>query len=52
MKYAKEFLKRFGVNDCKLSKTPMAANTTIDLDASGKEVDITQYRAIIGSLLY
>jgi hypothetical protein len=30
----------------------MAANATIDSDTSGKEVDITQYRAIIGSLLY
>jgi hypothetical protein len=51
-KYAKELHKQFGVNDSKLSKTPMAANATIDSDTSGKEVDITQYRAIIGSLLY
>jgi hypothetical protein len=51
-KYAKEPLKRFRVNDSKPSKTSMAVNATIDSDASGKEVDITQYRAIIDSLFY
>jgi hypothetical protein len=40
-KYAKEFLRRFRVNDSELSKTPMTINVTIDSDASGKEVNIT-----------
>jgi Reverse transcriptase (RNA-dependent DNA polymerase) len=52
IKYVKELLKRFGVTDSKPSKTLMMTNTIIDSDASNKEVDITQYRTMIGSLLY
>ncbi|XP_078159560.1 secreted RxLR effector protein 161-like [Carex rostrata] len=34
------------------SKTPMATNANLDSDPNGTLVDITQYRAMIGSLLY
>jgi hypothetical protein len=30
----------------------MTTNVTANSDASGKEVDITQYQAMVGSLLY
>jgi hypothetical protein len=51
-KYAKELMKKFGVEDSNTSKTPMATNINLDADESGKPVDISQYRAMIGSLLY
>jgi Reverse transcriptase (RNA-dependent DNA polymerase) len=51
-KYAKELMKKFGVEDSNMSKTPMATNINLDADESGKPVDISQYRAMIGSLLY
>jgi Reverse transcriptase (RNA-dependent DNA polymerase) len=51
-KYAKELMKKFGVEDSNTSITPMATNINLDVDASGKPVDISQYRAMIGNLLY
>jgi hypothetical protein len=51
-KYAKELMKKFGVEDYNTSKTSMATNINLDADGSGKPVDISQYRAMIGSLLY
>jgi hypothetical protein len=51
-KYAKELMKKFGVEDSNTSKTPMATNINLDADESEKSVDISQYRAMIGSLLY
>ena len=51
-KYAKELVKKFGIEDSKAAKTPMATNTYLDADEAGKSVEITQYRAMIGSLLY
>jgi Reverse transcriptase (RNA-dependent DNA polymerase) len=51
-KYVKELMKKFGVEDSNTSKTPMATNINLDADESGKLVDISQYRAMIGSLLY
>ena len=35
-----------------LPKTPMATATKLDQDDSGKGIDITGYRGMIGSLLY
>ena len=51
-KYAKELVKKFGLEDSKISSTPMAQNVNLDSGPSGKAVVITQYRAMIGSLLY
>jgi Reverse transcriptase (RNA-dependent DNA polymerase) len=51
-KYAKELMKKFGVEDSNTSKTPMATNINLDADENEKSVDISQYRAMIGSLLY
>ena len=51
-KYAKELIKKFGMEESKCSPTPMATNLYLDVDEAGQPVDITQYRAMIGSLLY
>jgi hypothetical protein len=51
-KYAKELIKKFGMTESNTSKTPMATNANLDSDPNGTSVDITQYRAMIGSLLY
>ena len=51
-KYAKELVKRFGLEDSKVCNTPMATTTKLDKDDQGKNVDIKLYRSMIGSLLY
>ena len=51
-KYIKDLLKRFGLEDAKPIKTPMATNGHLDLDEGGKPVDLKLYRSMIGSLLY
>jgi hypothetical protein len=51
-KYAKELVKKFGLDDCKTSKTPMAVDANLGVDEGGRSTDIHQYRAMIGSLLY
>ncbi|XP_074342209.1 putative mitochondrial protein AtMg00240 [Apium graveolens] len=40
------------MEDSTPAKTPMATVTILDQDESGKKVDITHYRGMIGSLLY
>jgi hypothetical protein len=52
IKYAKELLKRFRTSDSKPSKTSMRTNVTVYSYASGKKVDIMQYKIMISSLLY
>jgi hypothetical protein len=51
-KYAKEFVKKFGLDDCKTNKTPIAIDANLGVDEGGRSADIHQYRAMIGSLLY
>jgi Reverse transcriptase (RNA-dependent DNA polymerase) len=51
-KYAKELVKKFDIDDCKTSKTPMAVDANLGVDEGGRSTDIHQYRAMIGSLLY
>jgi hypothetical protein len=48
----KDILKKFGMEDAKPIKTPMATNGHLDLDEGGKLVDFKLYRSMIGSLLY
>ena len=40
------------MEDSSPAKTPMATAKKLDQDESGKKVDITHYRGMIGSLLY
>ena len=52
-KYAKDLLKKFGLSEnSKTKKVPMAPGTKIELESAEPEFDSTQYRRIIGSLLY
>ena len=51
-KYTRELIKRFGLKDAKLSKTPMATTTKLDKDEQGINIDIKLYRSMIGSLFY
>jgi hypothetical protein len=45
-------LKKFGLENAKHIKTPMATNGHLDLDDGGTIVDQKLFRSIIGSLLY
>ena len=52
VKYIKEILKKFGMQDCKPIATPMCTSSSLNVDENGKAVDQKAYRGIIGSLLY
>jgi hypothetical protein len=51
-KHVNDLLKRFGMDNSKLIKTPIATNAHLDLDEGGKLVDLKLYRSMIGSLFY
>ncbi|GKD51755.1 hypothetical protein Tco_1280731 [Tanacetum coccineum] len=51
-KYNKEMLKKFGLEDSKPMKTPMSSNIKLTKDEECESVDSTNYRGMIGSLLY
>jgi hypothetical protein len=51
-KYTEDLLKRFGMKDAKLAKTPMGTDGHLDLDKGGKSVDQKTYRSMTGSFLY
>ena len=51
-KYAVEILKRFDMLECKVMATPMDSNLKLLADDLSELVDVTQYRQIIGSLMY
>ena len=52
MKYIKEMLKKFRMEDCKPVSTPMVTGCKLSKDDESKEVDQRQNRSMIGSLLY
>lgn len=51
-KYARELVKKFGLESTKHYKTPMASITKLSKDKSENEVDETLYRSMIGSFLF
>ncbi|GJS21202.1 retrovirus-related pol polyprotein from transposon TNT 1-94 [Tanacetum coccineum] len=51
-KYIKEMLKKFGLKNSKLMKTPMSSDTKLTKDEECESVDSTKYQGMIGSLLY
>ncbi|KAK0578797.1 hypothetical protein LWI29_016380 [Acer saccharum] len=51
-KYAKNLVKKFGLENAKRCDTPMSTTLKLSKDASGKSVEQTLYRGMIGSLLY
>jgi hypothetical protein len=52
MMYTQDLLKRFGMKDVELAKTPMGTDGHLDLNKGGKSVDQKAYRSMIGFLLY
>ena len=51
-KYARNLVKRFGLDKAADARTPMTANAKLTNDPSGESVDVTLYRSMIGCLLY
>jgi hypothetical protein len=52
MKYTRDILKKFGMDNAKPIKTPMGTNGHLDLDLGGTSVDQKVYHSMIESLLY
>ena len=51
-KYARNLVKRFGLDKVAYARTPMATNAKLTSNPSGESVDVTLYRSMIGCLLY
>ncbi|KAK6161984.1 hypothetical protein DH2020_001825 [Rehmannia glutinosa] len=51
-KYTRDLMKKFGMEEKSSVKIAMNTSVKMDVDADGKHVDQTRYRALIGSLLY
>lgn len=51
-KYIRDLLTKYHLEDSTPAHTPMPTATKLDQDKTGKKVDITSYRGMIGSLLY
>ena len=51
-KYARNIVKKFGLDFIKHASTPMSSSAKLNVDSSGVEVSPTLYRSTIGSLLY
>ena len=51
-KYAKNILKKYLLENCSPSRTPMVTGSRLNADSEGKSLDIQLYVGIIGSLLY
>nr|GEW10661.1 hypothetical protein [Tanacetum cinerariifolium] len=51
-KYAIESLKKYGFESCNPMDTPMVEKSKLDEDKEGNAVDPSQYRGMIGTLLY
>ncbi|GJT81201.1 hypothetical protein Tco_1055543 [Tanacetum coccineum] len=51
-KYIGEMLKKVGLENFKVTKTPMSRKRVLTLDKDNESTDSTKYRGMIGSLLY
>ena len=51
-KYARNLVKRFGLDNAAHARTPMATNAKLTNDPSGESIDVTLYKSMIGCLLY
>nr|GEV17639.1 hypothetical protein [Tanacetum cinerariifolium] len=51
-KYIGKILKKFGLENFKVIKTPMSRKIFLTLDKDSESTDSTKYRGMIGSLLY
>ena len=51
-KYAKNLVKKFGLETASFVRTPMSPNVKLTIDLLGKSVYSSLYRSMIGSFLY
>ena len=51
-KYAKNLVKKFGLEFASSVRTPMSPNIKLTIDLLGKCVDSSLYRSMIGSFIY
>jgi hypothetical protein len=51
-KYAKDLVKRFGLDGKSRARTPVSTSAKISSDLAGKSIDPSLYRSMIRSLLY
>jgi hypothetical protein len=51
-KYAKNIVKKFGMDNATHKRTPAATHLKLTKDEKGVDVDQSLYRSMIGSLLY
>ena len=51
-KYAKNLVKKFGLESINSVRTPMSPNVKLIMDLLSKRIDLSLYRSTIGSLLY
>ena len=51
-KYARNLVKKFGLEFASSVRTPMSLNVKHTIDLLGKSVDSSLYRSMIGSLIY
>jgi hypothetical protein len=51
-KYTKDLMKKFNVAELKPVSTLMSSAASLGSDEDGEAVDQTEYRSMIGSLLY
>ncbi|KAH9681198.1 hypothetical protein KPL71_026879 [Citrus sinensis] len=50
--YAKEILKKFKMNDCKLISTPVECGVKLSKHDEGEDIDSTFLKSLVGSLCY
>ncbi|GJX41624.1 putative ribonuclease H-like domain-containing protein [Tanacetum coccineum] len=50
--FSKESLKKYGMESCDSVDTPMVEKSKLDEDTQGKAVDPTNYRGMVGTLMY
>jgi len=51
-KYAKEILSRFGMEQCNMVCNPIVPGNRLSKDDSGKSVDATNFKQMVGCLMY
>jgi hypothetical protein len=51
-KYTKDLMKKFNMAELKPVSTPMSSAASLGLDEDGDAMDQSEYRSMIGSLLY
>jgi hypothetical protein len=51
-KYMKDLMKKFNMDELKPVSTPISMAVSLDPDENGEAVDQSEYKSMIGSLLY